>query len=120
MSKEEREARRWEDAAVKENAKLRVAQEREAKRMAEQADKERRAAMRKQDTERRRQCASPDDTPHSRACTHALLYSTTPYMLPPGSVGWARESLCLVLERLHAVRGRLKTREATLTLDLWP
>ena len=58
MSKEEREARRWEDAAVKENAKLRVAQEREAKRMAEQADKERRAAMRKQDTERRRQCAS--------------------------------------------------------------
>lgn len=61
MSKEEREARRWEDAAAKENAKLRIAQEREAKRMAEQADKERRAAMRKQDAERRRQCAA---TPH--------------------------------------------------------
>ena len=57
MSREEREAQRWEDAATKENAKLRVAQEREAKRMAEQADKERRAAVRKQDTERRRQYA---------------------------------------------------------------
>ena len=56
LSKEERETRRWEDAAVKENAKLRVAQEREAKRMAEQADKEHRAAVRKQDVERRRQC----------------------------------------------------------------
>ncbi len=50
-----KDQQRWEDAALKENAKLRVAQEREAKRMAEQADKERRAAMRKQDAERRRQ-----------------------------------------------------------------
>ena len=57
MSREEREARRWEDAQSRENAKLRVAQEREAKRMAEQADKEHRAALRKQETERRRQCA---------------------------------------------------------------
>ena len=67
MSREERETRRWEDAAVKENAKLRVAQEREAKRMAEQADKEHRAAVRKQDVERRRQCAS-----RPPACTSAL------------------------------------------------
>ena len=57
MSREEREARRWEDAQSRENAKLRVAQEREAKRMAEQADKEHRAAVRKQESERRRQCA---------------------------------------------------------------
>jgi len=55
ISKDEREALRWEDAASKENAKLRIAQEREAKRMAEQADKEHRAAQRKQDAERRRQ-----------------------------------------------------------------
>ena len=57
MSREERDARRWEDAQSRENAKLRVAQEREARRMAEQADKEHRAAARKQESERRRQCA---------------------------------------------------------------
>ena len=68
MSKEEREALRWEDAATKENAKLRIAQEREAKRMAEQADKEHRAAQRKQDAERRRQCAPGLPTCHSSTC----------------------------------------------------
>ena len=74
LSREEREARRWEDAQSRENAKLRVAQEREAKRMAEQADKEHRAALRKQESERRRQCAPGCPCPVKAAAAECFLH----------------------------------------------